>query len=111
MRDEDAADFLEQSLKAMRIENNRIVESTGVGSITIIPEDEEDIWEMWSCAIHLTCSYNLLSVGDVIRSKTVRKVKSTSSTDMVTVTKKVLTLSLKVVQESIHNLLDYQTGI
>ena len=27
----------------MRIENNRIVESTGVGSITIIPEDEEDI--------------------------------------------------------------------
>lgn len=20
---------------------------------------------MWSCAIHLTCSYNLLSVGDV----------------------------------------------
>ena len=30
----------------MRIENNRIVESTGVGSITIVPEDEEDIWEM-----------------------------------------------------------------
>ena len=40
--------------------------------------------------------YNLLSIGDVIKSKTVRKVKSTSATDVVTVTKKVLTLSLKV---------------
>ena len=32
----------------------------------------------------------------MIKSKTVRKVKSTSVTDVVTVTKKVLTLTLKV---------------
>ena len=80
----------------MRIENNRIIESTGIGSITITPEDEEDIWEVLDLLFGMTCRYNLLSIGDVIKSKTVRKVKSTSATDVVTVTKKVLTLSLKV---------------
>ena len=34
------------SYYTMRIENNRIIESTGMGSITITPEDEEDIWEV-----------------------------------------------------------------
>lgn len=80
----------------MRIENNRIIESTGIGSITITPEDEEDIWEVSDSLFGMMCRYNLLSIGDVIKSKTVRKVKSTSATDVVTVTKKVLTLSLKV---------------
>ena len=80
----------------MRIENNRIIESTGIGSITITPEDEDDIWEVSDFLFGMMCRYNLLSIGDVIKSKTVRKVKSTSATDVVTVTKKVLTLSLKV---------------
>lgn len=52
-----------------------------------------------NCGAHYTISlrrYNLISKGDVITAKTTRKVKSTSSSNMVTVTKKVLSLSLKV---------------
>ena len=55
----------------MRIENNRIIESTGIGSITITPEDEEDIWEVSDFLFGMMCRYNLLSIGDVIKSKTV----------------------------------------
>ena len=40
--------------------------------------------------------YNLIAVGDVVRSKTTRKVKSVSAADLVTVTKKVLVLALRV---------------
>lgn len=35
-------------------------------------------------------------MGDVVRSKTTRKVKSVSAADLVTVTKKVLVLALRV---------------
>ena len=66
---------------------------------------------MWGIAVILICSYNLLSVGDVIRSKTVRKVKSTSASDMVTVTKKVLTLSLKAVEGCFVHRVDHEVGV
>ena len=32
----------------MKIEHNNINESTGEGSIRLTPEDEDDIWELWS---------------------------------------------------------------
>ena len=72
----------------MRIDSNKIMESNGTGCVTLTTEEEDDVWEM----------YKILSIliGDVITSKTVRKIKNISSSDMVTVTKKVLVLSIKV---------------
>mmetsp|Transcript_43661 Transcript_43661/g.102822 ORF Transcript_43661/g.102822 Transcript_43661/m.102822 type:complete len:413 (-) Transcript_43661:473-1711(-) len=43
------------------------------GRVTIIPDDAEDMW----------CLYNLIAVGDSVRTETVRKVVSESATGSV----------------------------
>lgn len=46
----------------MRILGKRIVK--GVGFLRILPTDEDDLWYL----------YNLVSIGDIIRTSTHRKI-------------------------------------
>ena len=43
------------------------------GRVTIIPDDAEDMW----------CLYNLIAIGDSVRTETVRKVVSETATGSV----------------------------
>lgn len=58
----------------------------GEGDITLVPENEEDIWMV----------YNLLQVGDSIRASTVRKVHNESMTGSVAVKQVRLNLTISV---------------
>ncbi|XP_071495693.1 protein pelota homolog [Diadema setosum] len=49
---------------------SRDFEKDGAGQVTLIPEDSEDMWH----------AYNLVAPGDSLRSTTVRKVTTESST-------------------------------
>ena len=40
-------------------------EKDGVGSITLVPEETEDMWH----------AYNLIAEGDSVRASTIRKVR------------------------------------
>ncbi|KAK6638047.1 hypothetical protein RUM44_008472 [Polyplax serrata] len=53
------------------------VEKDGGGSITLIPEEAEDMWH----------AYNLISEGDYVRASTIRKVQNESSTGSSTSTR------------------------
>uniref|UniRef100_A0A7S0H6V7 Protein pelota homolog n=1 Tax=Hanusia phi TaxID=3032 RepID=A0A7S0H6V7_9CRYP len=56
------------------------------GRIKLIPDDAEDLWTV----------YNLISVGDSVRTDTFRKVASESSTGSVSTEKMRITLTIKV---------------
>ncbi|KAL7421789.1 Translation factor pelota [Cryptotrichosporon argae] len=49
---------------------NKNIEKDGSGTVTLLPEDEEDMWHV----------YNLITAGDEVEAKTDRKVSSVSST-------------------------------
>ncbi|CAH0555360.1 unnamed protein product [Brassicogethes aeneus] len=49
---------------------DKSIDKEGEGSITLIPEEPEDMWH----------AYNLISEGDSVRSTTIRKVQSESAT-------------------------------
>ena len=56
------------------------------GRVALIAEDSEDLWTV----------YNLISVGDSVRSTTIRKVASESSTGSVVTDKMRITLTIQV---------------
>ncbi|RWS10320.1 Protein pelota-like protein [Dinothrombium tinctorium] len=49
---------------------NKSIDKDGKGSVTLIPEDSEDMWH----------SYNLIQVGDSLKASTIRKVTLESAT-------------------------------
>ena len=71
--------------QAMRIIKKYI--SKGEGYLILAPTEEEDYWHI----------YNLVSVGDVVRSGTFRKITRESKTGVKNIIKKKITLTLKIV--------------
>ncbi|KAK6968097.1 protein pelota [Biomphalaria glabrata] len=65
---------------------NRSIDKNNCGSVTLVPEEPEDMWH----------TYNLVSVGDTIRSTTIRKVQTESATGSVNVNKVRTTLTIQV---------------
>ncbi|RUS80038.1 hypothetical protein EGW08_012208 [Elysia chlorotica] len=65
---------------------HRDMDKTNSGSVTLIPEESEDMWH----------AYNLVAVGDTIRSTTIRKVQTESATGSVNVSKVRTTLTIQV---------------
>ncbi|XP_064620588.1 protein pelota-like [Lineus longissimus] len=62
------------------------IDKGGSGSVTLIPEESEDMWH----------AYNLVSVGDSIRSTTIRKVTTESATGSTASNKVRTTLTVTV---------------
>ncbi|CAI4231066.1 unnamed protein product [Auanema sp. JU1783] len=58
----------------------------GGGHITLMPEEAEDMWHI----------FNLIRVGDIVKSQTVRKVINESSTGSVTSQRMTTTLTVQV---------------
>jgi protein pelota len=52
----------------------RSLEKDNGGYLTLIPEEEEDMWHI----------YNLIAKGDSVRSSTIRKVTTESNTGSTT---------------------------
>ena len=52
----------------------RSLEKDNGGFLTLIPEEEEDMWHI----------YNLIAKGDSVRSSTIRKVTTESNTGSTT---------------------------
>ncbi|XP_012940350.1 protein pelota [Aplysia californica] len=65
---------------------HRDFDKNNSGSLGLIPEESEDMWH----------TYNLVSVGDTIRSTTIRKVQNESATGSVSVNKVRTTLTIQV---------------
>ena len=70
----------------MRLIQKNIDRVDGPGSVRVHIEDSEDIWHI----------YNLIKVGHVVRTSTVRKIKNESSSGSVSTSRKRLTLSIEV---------------
>ncbi|KAK6740148.1 hypothetical protein RB195_008552 [Necator americanus] len=68
---------------------NRGIEKNGPGYVTLIPEDAEDMWHI----------YNLIRVGDVVKSKTIRKVVTETATGTTSSQRMhtVLTISVEAI--------------
>ncbi|XP_018335802.1 protein pelota isoform X2 [Agrilus planipennis] len=62
------------------------VDKDGQGTVGLIPEEPEDMWH----------AYNLISEGDSVRSSTIRKVQSESSTGSSTSSRVRTTLTISV---------------
>ncbi|KAL1490746.1 hypothetical protein ABEB36_013393 [Hypothenemus hampei] len=62
------------------------IDKGGQGVVTLIPEEPEDIWH----------AYNLISEGDSVKSSTIRKVQSESSTGSSTSNRIRTTLTITV---------------
>jgi len=62
------------------------VEKDGGGSITLVPEEPEDMWH----------AYNLISEGDTVRASTIRKVQNESATGSSTSSRVRTTLTIRV---------------
>ncbi|KAJ1519834.1 hypothetical protein ONE63_004080 [Megalurothrips usitatus] len=62
------------------------VEKDGGGSITLVPEEPEDMWH----------AYNLISEGDSVRASTIRKVQNESATGSSTSSRVRTTLTIQV---------------
>ncbi|KAF7283301.1 pelota mRNA surveillance and ribosome rescue factor [Rhynchophorus ferrugineus] len=62
------------------------IDKWGEGNITLMPEEPEDMWH----------AYNLISEGDSVRSSTIRKVQSESSTGSSTSNRVRTTLTITV---------------
>ncbi|PVD31675.1 hypothetical protein C0Q70_07093 [Pomacea canaliculata] len=58
----------------------------GIGSVTLVPDEAEDMWH----------AYNLIQVGDTLRSTTIRKVTTESATGSVNASKVRTTLTIQV---------------
>lgn len=64
----------------------RNVDKDGGGSVTLMPEESEDIWH----------AYNLISEGDCVRASTIRKVQNESSTGSSTSNRIRTTLTIRI---------------
>ncbi|XP_028140905.1 protein pelota [Diabrotica virgifera virgifera] len=62
------------------------VDKNGEGTVALIPEEPEDMWH----------AYNLISEGDSVKSTTIRKVQSESSTGSSTSSRVRTTLTISV---------------
>ncbi|XP_050310451.1 protein pelota [Anthonomus grandis grandis] len=62
------------------------IDKGGQGVVTLIPEEPEDMWH----------AYNLISEGDSVKSSTIRKVQSESSTGSSTSNRVRTTLAISV---------------
>ncbi|XP_045474773.1 protein pelota [Harmonia axyridis] len=62
------------------------VTKDGEGDVTLVPEEPEDMWH----------AYNLIAEGDSVRSTTIRKVQSESSTGSSTSSRVRTTLTISV---------------
>lgn len=65
---------------------SRDIDKNAAGSVTLIPEEAEDMWH----------AYNLVCVGDSLRSGTIRKVQTESATGSVSVNKVRTMLTIKI---------------
>lgn len=65
---------------------SRDIDKNNSGSVTLIPEENEDMWH----------TYNLVTIGDSLRSTTIRKVQTESATGSVSVNKVRTTLTIHV---------------
>lgn len=68
---------------------HRNLDKNNDGAVTLIPEEAEDMWH----------AYNLVAVGDTLKSTTIRKVQNESSTGSVSASKvrTVLTISVETI--------------
>lgn len=64
----------------------RNIDKYNAGSVELVPEEPEDMWH----------AYNLVAVGDTLRSTTIRKVQTESATGSVSVNKVRTTLTIQV---------------
>ncbi|KAI9673576.1 MAG: Translation factor pelota [Caeruleum heppii] len=62
------------------------IDSSGVGSVTLFPEEPEDMWH----------TYNLIARGDILRAPALRRVTTTSATGSTSSTRVHTTFSLAV---------------
>ena len=65
---------------------NRNIDKKSCGSVTLIAEEAEDMWH----------AYNLISVGDYLRSSTIRRVVNESSVGLTTTSRVHTTLTVCV---------------
>jgi len=65
---------------------NKNVDKDGGGSVTLMPEESEDIWH----------AYNLISEGDCVRASTIRKVQNESSTGSSTSNRVRTVLTIRI---------------
>ncbi|XP_047098957.1 protein pelota [Schistocerca piceifrons] len=65
---------------------HKSVDKDGEGSVSLIPEETEDMWH----------AYNLISEGDCVRASTIRKVQTESSTGSSTSNRVRTTLTIRV---------------
>lgn len=65
---------------------SRDIDKNSAGSVTLIPDGAEDMWH----------AYNLVCVGDTLRSTTIRKVQTESATGSVSVNKVRTMLTIKI---------------
>lgn len=65
---------------------SKVFERDGSGTVAMIPEEPEDMWHL----------YHLLAAGDILRSTTIRKVKSETATGSVDSQKVRTSLSIEV---------------
>jgi protein pelota len=70
----------------MRVFNKQVSTKDAAGSVSIICEETEDMWHV----------FNILLVGDVVRTTTMRKVTKTGSTGSTKSTKMRLNLTIHV---------------
>jgi protein pelota len=52
----------------MKLKKKQISEKYGAGSVVLLAEEPEDMWHV----------YNLIHVGDSVKTTTIRKVRETS---------------------------------
>lgn len=65
---------------------HRALEKDNGGSLTLVPEEEEDMWHI----------YNLISNGDSVRASTIRKVTTESNTGSTTSNRIRTTLTISI---------------
>ncbi|KFM65584.1 Protein pelota, partial [Stegodyphus mimosarum] len=65
---------------------HKYVEKDGSGSVTLLPEESEDMWH----------AYNLIAEGDTLKSTTIRKVTTESATGSTGSNRVRTTLTIKV---------------
>lgn len=68
---------------------HRNIDKNNDGAVTLIPDEAEDMWH----------AYNLVAVGDTLKSTTIRKVQNESSTGSVSASKvrTVLTIAVETI--------------
>lgn len=64
----------------------RNIDKYNAGGVELVPEEPEDMWH----------AYNLVAIGDTLRSTTIRKVQTESATGSVSVNKVRTTLTIQV---------------